>query len=68
MSQKYEPSSEPLHNVSGCRGTSLTKKRTPLARTLPQAYAGVLEGGRFLMGEVPLQGFVSQISTAPYLR
>ena len=46
-----------------CRGTSLTRKRTPLApyrRPMPRVLGRSWEGGRFLMGEVPL--YTSQVS------
>ena len=39
------------------RGTSLTKQRTPLGpyrRLMPRVLRGSEGGGRFLMGEVPL--------------
>ena len=39
------------------RGTSLTRKRTPLgpySRTMPRVLGGSWGGGRFLMNEVPL--------------
>ena len=39
------------------RGTSLTRKRTPLgpySRPMPRVLGGSWGGGRFLMGEVPL--------------
>ena len=41
------------------RGTSLQRKRTPpepYRRPMPRVLEGSLGGGRFLMGEVPLQG------------
>ena len=42
-------------------GTALTRKRTPLGpyrRPLPWVLRGSKEGGRFLMGEVPLYSMV----------
>ena len=51
----------------GCLGTIIAQwfliyKQTHHPRTLPQAYAqgprGVLGGGRFLVGEVPLWGLL----------
>ena len=39
------------------RGTSLTRKRTPLRpyrRPMPRVLGGSQEGGRFVLGEVPL--------------
>ena len=46
--------------TSSCyRGTSLTRKRTPLGpyrRPMPRVLGGPQVGGRFLMGEVPLYG------------
>ena len=44
-------------NLKPYRGTSLTKKRTPLGpygRPMPRVLVGSWGGGRFLMGEVPL--------------
>ena len=42
---------------TGFRGTSLTRKRThlgPYRRPMPRVLVGSQDGGRFLMGEVPL--------------
>jgi len=41
------------------RGATLTRKRHPLGpyrRRMPRVLWGSYGGGRFLMGEVPLQG------------
>ena len=43
------------------RGTSLTRKRTPLgpySRPMPRVVWVSQGGGRFLMGEIPLKGFL----------
>ena len=47
------------------RGTSLTRKRTPLGpyrRSMPSALGGSQRGGRFLMGEVPLYSVSAAVS------
>ena len=51
------------------RGTSLTRKRTPLGpyrRPMPRVIWGSQEGGCFLMGEVPL--YMPTSAPARYLR
>ena len=54
---QYAP---PSHNPAPYRGTSLTRKRTPLGlyrRPMPRFLGRSYGGGQFFLGEVPLHSF-----------
>ena len=57
IGDKFAPPPSPRQVLGPYRGTSLTRKCTPLEpyrRPMTRVLGGFEEGGRVLMGEVPL--------------